>query len=351
MHLYNRSFRITTLTLLCPSTIGKTEQSRRRSKWYRNGDSVQGPQRNAREWEMEDKKSKRGRDDRMRKLTEGDGGSWVNLSSKSSQSRPIPISALPRQESFSPWPCLLLCLWRKDGARLSMIGDGHYLNTIFEPGPTPLATAVRLETTLMRRKMMGHPATPSPFINSDKMVSTLSWNAQQPPSTSINIDFFTKCHSVHLSTHLSSPYFSHIGNLYSVRIISNPALNTQQPYVNLFNILSVPFVCLAEGSLCEWLVFVLANLLLFRRLSSVGQWRDWQDLKMFCAALLCPSPAGWDEWGLLTESVGRATREGVSGGTSYPQTEHAPLYMQMNPKDPPVPLERIVPKKKIPVSS
>lgn len=133
---------------------------------------------------MEDKKSERGRDDRMRKLTEGDGGSWVNLSSKSSQSRPIPISSSPRQESFSPWPCLPLCLWRKDGARLSMIGDGHYLNTILELGPTPRATAVRLETTLMRREMMGQPATPSPFIKSDKMVSTLSRNARQPPSTS-----------------------------------------------------------------------------------------------------------------------------------------------------------------------
>lgn len=41
----------------------------------RGGDSVQGPWRNAREREMEDKKSERGRDDRMRKLTEGDGGS------------------------------------------------------------------------------------------------------------------------------------------------------------------------------------------------------------------------------------------------------------------------------------
>lgn len=65
-----------------------------------------------------------------------------------------------------------------------MIGDGHYLNTILELGPTPVATAVRLETTLMRREMMGQPATPSSFINSDKMVSTLSRNAQQPPSTS-----------------------------------------------------------------------------------------------------------------------------------------------------------------------
>ena len=79
-----------------------------------------------------------------------------------------------------------------------MIGDGHYLNTILEPGPTPLATAVRLETTLMRREMMGEPATPSPFINSDKMVSTLSWNAQQPPSTST----FSQCatHSAFVQT-------------------------------------------------------------------------------------------------------------------------------------------------------
>lgn len=65
-----------------------------------------------------------------------------------------------------------------------MIGDGHYLNTILELGPTPVATAVRLETTLMRREMMGHPATPSSFINSDKMVSTLSRHAEQPQSTS-----------------------------------------------------------------------------------------------------------------------------------------------------------------------
>lgn len=36
----------------------------------------------------------------------------------------------------------------------------------------------------MRREMMGQPATPSPFIKSDKMVSTLSRNARQPPSTS-----------------------------------------------------------------------------------------------------------------------------------------------------------------------
>lgn len=132
-------------------------------------------------WKTE--KSERGRDDRMRKLTEGDGGSWVNLSSKSSRSRPIPISASPRQESFSPWPCLLLCLRRKDGARLSMIGDGHYLNTILEPGPTPQATALRLETILMRRKMMGQPATPSHFLNSDKMVSTAFQNTTLSTST------------------------------------------------------------------------------------------------------------------------------------------------------------------------
>lgn len=169
------------------------EASHRARSW----DSVQGPWSNAKEWEMEDRKSKRGRDYRMRKLTEGDGGSWVNLSSKSSQNRPVPISASPRQESFSPWPCLLLCLWRKDGARLSMIGDGHYLNTISEPGPTPQTIAVRLETTLMR-KMMGQSVTLSPFINSDKMFSTQFQNA-------VPIDFYTMCLSVPLSIRPSYP--------------------------------------------------------------------------------------------------------------------------------------------------
>lgn len=141
-------------------------------------------------WDTENRKSKRGRDDRMRKLTEGDGGSWVNLSSKSSQSRPVPISTSPRQESFSPWPCLLLCLWRKDGSRLSMIGDGHYLNTILEPGPTPQTTGVRLETTLMR-KMMGQPVTLSPFINSDKMFQHCS--KMQPPTTLTFTQCVTQC--------------------------------------------------------------------------------------------------------------------------------------------------------------
>lgn len=55
----------------------------------------QGPQSNAKEWTMKDRKSDRAKDDRMRKLTEGDGGSWVNLSSKSSQSRPIHICTTP----------------------------------------------------------------------------------------------------------------------------------------------------------------------------------------------------------------------------------------------------------------
>lgn len=258
----------------------------------------------------------------MRKLTEGDGGSWVNLSSKSSQSRPIPISSSPRQESFSPWPCLPLCLWRKDGARLSMIGDGHYLNTILEPGPTPLANAVRLETTLMRREMMGQPATPSAFINSDKMVSTLP----KFPATSINIDFFTMCHSAFVDTvslhylFISSPYFGFIGYLYSARGIAFPVFASQRPCVSLFNILSLPFVCLAEGSLCEWVMFVLANLLLFKRLTPVRQWIDWQDLKMLRTVLSCPTPAGREEWGLLAGSVWQATGEGLSGGISRPQS-------------------------------
>lgn len=160
-----------------------------------------------------------------------------------------------------------------------MIGDGHYLNTILEPGPTPLATAVRLEPTLMRRKMMGQPATPSPFINSDKMVSTLSRNAQQPPSTST---FSTMCHSRCICLHQSSypacllaPHtFVLLDCLYSAGSIAVPIFDTRQPRVRLFNILSMPFVRLAEGSLCEWVVYVAANLLLFRRLTSVGQWRD-----------------------------------------------------------------------------
>lgn len=66
--------------------------------------------------EMEDKKSERGRGDRMRKLTEGDGGSWVKLSSKSSQSRLIPISSSSRQESFFAWPCLrCVCVKKRWG--------------------------------------------------------------------------------------------------------------------------------------------------------------------------------------------------------------------------------------------
>lgn len=77
-------------------------------------------------------------------------------------------------------------------------------------------------------------------------------------------------------------------------------------------------VCLAEGSLCAWAVFVLANLLLFRRLTPVGQWKDWQDLKMWRTVLSCPTPAGRKEWGLLAGSVWQATGDGLSGGTSRP---------------------------------
>lgn len=265
---------------------------------------------------MEDKKSERGRDDRMRKLTEGDGGSWVNLSSKSSQSRPIPISALPRQESFSPWPCLLLCLWRKDGARLSMIGDGHYLNTIFEPGPSPLATTVRLETTLMRRKMMGHPATPSPFINSDKMVSTLSWNAQQPPSTSINIDFFTMCHSVHLSAEpsfrscLLAPHTFAISETY----IAPGA------FPSLYLMLSSPmwaFLISCPCLLSVWLrgVFVNGSCLSLPTCCSseaCPQSASGEiDRTLRCFALCCHAPAQQVGKSELAGSVGRTTEGGA----------------------------------------
>lgn len=65
---------------------------------------------------MEDKKSERRRGDRMRKLTEGDGGSWVKLSSKSSQSQLIPISYWSRQKSFFNWPCLrCVCVKKRWG--------------------------------------------------------------------------------------------------------------------------------------------------------------------------------------------------------------------------------------------
>lgn len=100
-----------------------------------------------------------------------------------------------------------------------MIGDGHYLNTILELGPTPVATAVRLETTLMRREMMGHPAPPSSFINSDKMVSTLSQNAAQPPSTSsfsLSVTLRAFIYTVSLPYFfLSSLYFCFIEHLNS----------------------------------------------------------------------------------------------------------------------------------------
>lgn len=83
-----------------------------------------------------------------------------------------------------------------------MIGDGHYLNTILELGPTLVATAVRLEPTLMRREMVGQPVTPSSFINSDKMDSTL--NTWPSPST---LSFsHSQCLLDHFSTNNDSPF-------------------------------------------------------------------------------------------------------------------------------------------------
>lgn len=96
---------------------------------------------------------------------------------------------------FSPDLVFAVSVWGKDEARLSRIEDGHYLNTILELGPILVATAVRLEATLMRREMVGQPATPSSFIKSDKMVSTL--NAWPAPST---LSFLhSQCHSRSLS--------------------------------------------------------------------------------------------------------------------------------------------------------
>lgn len=157
---------------------------------------------------------------------------------------------------FSPDLVCAVSVWRKDGARLSMIGDGHYLNTILELGPTLVATAVRLEATLMRREMVGQPVTPSSFINSDKMASTLNaW------PISINIVFFT------LSVPLSEPfstnsdfplfvppcslcfYFSHLQwwkhwMQSPIIILGNPA------EFELFNFLSVLCLSSCMGHIC-----------------------------------------------------------------------------------------------------
>lgn len=152
-----------------------------------------------------------------------------------------------------------------------MIGDGHYLNTILELGPTPLATAVRLETTLMRREMMGQPATPSPFINSDKMVSTLSRNAQQPPSTSTFSQSAT--HSAFVYTRslyptcLLAPHTFVLWDTYTVPgALQSLHLILDSP-TRAF-LISCPCLCSAcLRGLCEWVAFVLANLLLCRRLT------------------------------------------------------------------------------------
>lgn len=130
-----------------------------------------------------------------------------------------------------------------------MIGDGHYLNTILEPGPTPHTTAMRLETTLMR-KMMGQPATLSVFINFDKMFSTLPWNA-----IPIRFDFFTMDFSAYLCV-----WFSYLVLLVKhsliwfgthTRNISVFTFDTQQPEENIFNSSFLSFGWLAEESLYE----------------------------------------------------------------------------------------------------
>lgn len=132
--------------------------------------------------------------------------------------------------------------------------------------------------------------------------------------------------SKNLSTHsffppvfISSLYFCFIEHLHNGRSIAIPACDTQQPCLSCFNILSMLLsVWLAEESLCAWAMFVLANLLLSRRMTSVRQWKDWQDLKMWRTVLSGPTPAGKKEWGLLAGSFWQATGDGLSGGTSRP---------------------------------
>lgn len=197
-----------------------------------------------------------------------------------------------------------------------MIGDGHYLNTISEPGPTPQTIAVWLETTLMR-KMMGQSVTLSLFINSEKMFSTQFLNA-------FPLDFYTMCLSVHLSIQPSYPSLlaPHTLVLFDTHVIPG-ALQCLYLFHSSHGwafLITCP--CLLSDLVkwvFVWVMCVLANLLLFRRLTSAEQWRDWQDLKMLCTVLSCPMPAGWKEWRLLPGSLWRATWEGLSGGISHPE--------------------------------
>lgn len=297
---------------------------------------------------MEDKKSEWSRDDRMRKLTEGDGGSWVNLSSKSSPSRPIPIASSPRQESFSLWPCLPLCLWRKDGARLSMIGDGHYLNTILEPGPTLLASAVRLETTLMRRETMGQPTTPSSFINCDKKVSRLSWNAWQPPSTLTFSQY---------AIHSSSKVLLSLALLFFLaRCIF--LMNTYTELEALqcsFLILNISLTFQFFLIWCSWLEvvwpkgpFVIGPCLSLPTCCYSEGWPQLDsaeiDRTLRCCTLCCNAPP---QQVVKSEGCWRHSLAWHRGGAVWrhhtPTKEHTPLYMQIILKDPTAPLDTIVP--------
>lgn len=147
-----------------------------------------------------------------------------------------------------------------------MIGDGHYLNTILELGPSLVATALRLEATLMRREMAGQPATPSSFINSDKMVSTL--NAWPSPSS------LSFSHSQGLSLQTANPCLE--VSLYFCCSIYSSGSNPRLYYSASLLTLSFLISCLCLLSVClpAWVIFVLANLLLVWRLTSVRQRKD-----------------------------------------------------------------------------
>lgn len=108
-------------------------------------------------------------------------------------------------------------------------------------------------------------------------------------------------------------------------LISHPCLSVcvRRVFVN-GSCLSLPTCCSSEG----W--------------PQSGHWRDWHDLKMLRSVPSCPTPAGREEWGLLAASVCRGHVGGAVWRHLTPTEEHAPLYMQMKPKDPSVPLDTIV---------
>lgn len=100
------------------------------------------------------------------------------------------------------------------------------------------------------------------------MVSTL--NAWPSPST---LSFsHSQCHSEIILPGLKVHYIFVFTHLQWIKWMKSPIIILGKPAeFELFNILSVPFVCFLALS-----IFVLANLLLVRRLTSVRQKKDWR---------------------------------------------------------------------------